>query len=50
MLEKLLLAVTITFALNLFVQVRVPQQANSGDSYQNDTKPSTTILVKRPEK
>jgi hypothetical protein len=50
MFEKLLLAVTITFALNFFFQVRVPHQANSGASYRQYREPSATILVKRPEK
>ncbi len=34
MLEKLLLAVTITFSLNLFLQVRTPNQTNIDASYQ----------------
>jgi hypothetical protein len=50
MLEKLLLAVTITFALNLFFQVRVPHYTNSGSSNQQHTETSATILVRRPEK
>ncbi|WP_171815367.1 hypothetical protein [Nostoc sp. PCC 7524] len=50
MFEKLLLAVTITFALNFFFRVRVPHQANSGASYQLYTEPSATILVKRTTK
>lgn len=50
MLEKLCLAITITFALNLFFQVHVPDQINSGASYQQHIDTSTTILVKRPEK
>jgi hypothetical protein len=50
MFEKLLLAVTITISLNLFFQVRVPDQTNTGASYQQNTKNSTTILVTKPEK
>ncbi|MBD2344966.1 hypothetical protein H6G18_12535 [Anabaena subtropica FACHB-260] len=50
MLEKLWLAVTITFALNLFFQVHVPDQRNSGASYQQHIDRSTTILVKIPER
>ncbi|MBD2363537.1 hypothetical protein [Anabaena sp. UHCC 0399] len=50
MLEKLLLAVTITFALNLFSQVRVPRYTNSGASEQQHTETSATVLVTRPEK
>jgi hypothetical protein len=50
MLEKLWLAVTITFALNLFFQVHVPDQTNSGAIYQQNIDTSTTILVKIPEK
>lgn len=50
MFEKLLLAVTITFSLNFFFQVRVPDQTKTGASYDHDTKTSATILVSRPEK
>ncbi|MFK0731227.1 MAG: hypothetical protein HEQ35_28695 [Gloeotrichia echinulata IR180] len=50
MFEKLLLAVTITFSLNFFFQVRLPDQTKTGASYQQDTKTSATILVSRPEK
>ncbi|MCG6137097.1 MAG: hypothetical protein MET45_21100 [Nostoc sp. LLA-1] len=46
MFEKLLLAVTITFSLNFFVQVRVL----NGIHNPQDTENSTTILVKKPEK
>lgn len=50
MLEKLLLAATITFSLNMFVQVRVPLQDNSERFYplQRDTTPQ--ILVNMPRK
>ncbi|UKO98635.1 hypothetical protein [Nostoc sp. UHCC 0870] len=50
MFEKLLLAVTITFSLNFFFQVRVPLYTNSGTSDQQPTETSATILVTRPEK
>lgn len=50
MFEKLLLAVTITFSLHLFFQVRLPNQANTDTSYQQHTGTSTSILVTRPEK
>ncbi len=50
MFEKLLLAATVTFSLNLFFQVRVPDQNNTGASYQQNTEKSTTILVTKPEK
>lgn len=49
MLEKLWLAVTITFALYLFCQVHVVEQTN-GASYRQQVDSSTTILVTRPEK
>jgi hypothetical protein len=45
MFEKLLLAVTITFSLNLFLQVRVPDQSNADTSYQVHTQTSLTILA-----
>ncbi|MBW4558688.1 MAG: hypothetical protein KME59_22715 [Trichormus sp. ATA11-4-KO1] len=50
MFEKLLLAVTITFSLNLFLQVRVPHSTNTGIHDPQNTEPSITILVKKPEK
>ncbi|MFN6570402.1 hypothetical protein [Dendronalium sp. ChiSLP03b] len=50
MFEKLLLAVTITFSLNFFFQVRVPDRTKTGAIYQQHTETSTTILVTRPEK
>jgi len=45
MWEKLLLAVTITFSLNLFLQVRVPNQTNTGASYQERTEILPQIMV-----
>jgi hypothetical protein len=50
MFEKLFLAVTITFSLNLFFQVRVPDQTNTSNNSQQHTETSSTILVIRPEK
>jgi hypothetical protein len=50
MFEKLLLAVTITFSLNFFVQVRVPNQTDTGTSYQPNQNIPTTILVEIPKK
>lgn len=45
MFEKLLLAVTITFSLNFFLQVRVPDQSNADTSYQLNTQTPLTILA-----
>lgn len=45
MFEKLLLAVSITFSLSLFLQVRAPHQHNDDTSYQPETKVTTQILV-----
>ncbi|MCC5641494.1 hypothetical protein LC607_00665 [Nostoc sp. CHAB 5824] len=50
MFEKLLLAVTITFSLNLLFQVRVPEQHNFGATYGSQTEQSTTILVTKSKK
>ncbi|WP_265272612.1 hypothetical protein [Nostoc sp. KVJ3] len=50
MFEKLLLAVTITFSLNLFFQVRVPEQHNSGAIYGSQLQQSATILVTKSKK
>jgi hypothetical protein len=50
MFEKLLLAVTITFSLNFFFQVRVPDQSKADTNYQQRTKTPATILVTRPDK
>jgi hypothetical protein len=50
MFEKLLLAVTITFSLNFFFQVRVPEQNNSGATYRAQPEQSTTILVTKSKK
>ncbi len=45
MLEKLLLAVTITFSLNLFLHFRVPNQTNTGKSEVQPTETLPQILV-----
>jgi hypothetical protein len=50
MLEKLLLAITITFSLNLFLQVRLPEESNSGANVQQLKEPAPTILVRLPQK
>lgn len=50
MFEKLLLAVTITFSLNFFFQVHLPEQNNSGASYGVQPEQSATILVRKFKK
>ncbi|MBN3947857.1 MAG: hypothetical protein V7K14_13030 [Nostoc sp.] len=50
MFEKLLLAVTITFSLSFFFQVRVPEQNNSGAIYGLQVEQSATILVTKSKK
>ncbi|MBW4445971.1 MAG: hypothetical protein KME38_03570 [Spirirestis rafaelensis WJT71-NPBG6] len=45
MFEKLLLAVTITFSLNFFLQVRVPDQSSADTSYELHTQTPPTILA-----
>ncbi|WP_196511797.1 hypothetical protein [Nostoc sp. NZL] len=50
MFEKLLLAVTITFSLNLFFQVRVPEQHTSGATYGSQPEQSVTIVVTKSKK
>ena len=50
MFEKLLLAATITFSLNFFFQVRVPEQNNSGATYGPQSQQSATILVTKSKK
>ncbi|WP_198014971.1 hypothetical protein [Mastigocladopsis repens] len=51
MMEKLLLAVTITFSLNLFLQVHVPEQTNTdGNNYQQEAEISPNLLVTVPKK
>jgi hypothetical protein len=49
MFEKLLLAITITFSINFFFQVRLPDPANKDAIYQEHPE-KITILVTRPEK
>ncbi|WP_189525119.1 hypothetical protein [Nostoc sp. 'Peltigera membranacea cyanobiont' 232] len=50
MFEKLFLAVTITFSLNLFFQVRVPEQHNIGAIYRSQLEQSATIVVIKSKK
>ncbi|MDZ8189369.1 MAG: hypothetical protein RMX96_31600 [Nostoc sp. ChiSLP02] len=50
MFEKLLLAATITFSLNLFFQVHLPEQNNSRTSYGLEAEQSATILVTKSKK
>ncbi|MEH2261376.1 hypothetical protein [Nostoc sp.] len=50
MFEKLFLAVTITFSLNLFFQVRVPEQHNTGAIYGSQIEQSATIVVIKSKK
>ncbi|MBO3464331.1 hypothetical protein G7B40_039645 [Aetokthonos hydrillicola Thurmond2011] len=45
MLEKLLLAITITFSLNLFLQVRLPNQTKTGATYEHRIQALPHILV-----
>ena len=45
MFEKLLLAVTITFSLNFFLQVRLLDQTNADTSYQQHNQTTLTILA-----
>ncbi|MGB6300309.1 MAG: hypothetical protein WBF90_29630 [Rivularia sp. (in: cyanobacteria)] len=46
MLEKLLLAASITFSLNMFVQVQVPSHQDFEGSYPPKTDTAPQILVK----
>ncbi|MBD2529389.1 hypothetical protein H6G97_07320 [Nostoc flagelliforme FACHB-838] len=50
MFEKLLLAVTITFSLNFFFQVRIPGQHNSSAAYGPQPEQSATIMVTKAKK
>ncbi|WP_392532922.1 hypothetical protein [Nostoc sp. C117] len=50
MFEKLLLAATITFSLNFFFQVHLPEQNNSGATYGLQPEQSATILVTESKK
>jgi hypothetical protein len=50
MFEKLLLAATITFSLNFFLQVRLPDRTNSDTSYQQNPEKTATILVRKLNK
>ncbi|MDJ0618082.1 MAG: hypothetical protein QNJ63_15275 [Calothrix sp. MO_192.B10] len=44
MLEKLLLAVTITFSLNLLLQMQEPNPSNRGN-YDGENQNSPALLV-----
>ncbi|MBW4595166.1 MAG: hypothetical protein KME46_20225 [Brasilonema angustatum HA4187-MV1] len=49
MLEKLLLAVTITFSLNLFSQVHIPKQTNTNlNNYQQQAERAANLVVALP--
>lgn len=50
MFEKLLLAATITFSLNLFLQFRSPNEAKTGVNYQEHNEAPPTIVVRMVEK
>jgi hypothetical protein len=50
MFEKLLLALTITFSLNFFFQVRLPGQHHSGATYDPQLEQSAIILVTKSKK
>ena len=50
MLEKLLLAITITFSLNLFLQVHLPEEYNSGANLRQLKESAPIILVRLPQK
>jgi hypothetical protein len=49
MFEKLLLAATITFSLNLCLHIREPDRANTDTNFQQRTEASPTILVTIPK-
>jgi len=50
MLEKLLLAVTITFSLNLLLQMKEPSPNNNGVDFHQNTENAPAILVFRKAK
>ncbi len=50
MLEKLLLAVSITFSLNMFMQVQVPLHNDSEGIYLKQTDIEPQILVRLLQK
>jgi hypothetical protein len=49
MFEKLLLAATITFSLNLCLHIREPDRANTDTSFQHRTEVAPTIVVTMPK-
>jgi hypothetical protein len=50
MLEKLFLAVTITFSLNLFLQVHVPSRLNPDINIQQQKETAPNLVVSVPKK
>lgn len=50
MLEKLLLAASITFSLNMFMQVQVPLRNNHEGVYPSHIDTTPQILVKIRQK
>ncbi|BAY81176.1 hypothetical protein NIES267_06510 [Calothrix parasitica NIES-267] len=50
MLEKLLLAASITFSLNMFVQAQVPLRNNQEGAYPSHMDATPQILVKMRQK
>jgi hypothetical protein len=49
MFEKLLLAATITFSLNLCLHIREPDRVNTDTSFEQRTEVAPTILVTIPK-
>ncbi|BAZ18163.1 hypothetical protein NIES4071_100460 [Calothrix sp. NIES-4071] len=50
MLKKLLLAITITFSLNVCLEVRQQEQSNTNTSFQGHMQPKQAVLVSVPNK
>ncbi|MBE9216044.1 hypothetical protein IQ247_25850 [Plectonema cf. radiosum LEGE 06105] len=50
MLEKLLLAISITFSLNVFMQIQVPLRNDSEDIYAPQVDRTPQILVRMLQK
>jgi hypothetical protein len=49
MFEKLLLAATITFSLNLCLHIREPDRTNTDTTFRERTEAAPTILVTIPK-
>ncbi|MEM1394790.1 MAG: hypothetical protein AAF757_03705 [Cyanobacteria bacterium P01_D01_bin.116] len=49
MLEKLLLAASITFSLNMFVQPQAPLRSNSEGAYPSQIDTTPQILVQKQQ-